>query len=72
MPPILPVLPNDNRKKANPKEKERKPDTEVDRNKKPKMDAYKKSGKKDKFLDDDDDMDLEGGLFAFDDEEEDI
>lgn len=71
VPPILPVLPNDNRKKANPKEKERKPDTEVDRNKKPKMDAYKKSGKKDKFLDDDDDMDLEGGLFSFDDEEED-
>jgi len=68
VPPILP--PSDNRKKILPKDKERKPDTEVDRNKKPKMDAYKKSGKKDKFLDDDDDLELEGGLFSFDEEED--
>lgn len=69
VPPILP--PSDNRKKILPKDKERKPDTEAERNKKPKMDAYKKSGKKDKFLDDEDDLELEGGLFSFDDEDED-
>ena len=60
----------DPRKKIIPKEKERKPDTEVDRSKKPKMDAYKKSGKKDRFFDDDDDDELAGGLFSFDDEED--
>jgi RNA recognition motif-containing protein len=68
VPPILPPL--DNRKKILPKDKERKPDTETDRNKKPKMDAYKKSGKKDKFLEEEDDLELEGGLFSFDEEED--
>jgi len=61
----------DPRKKIIPKEKERKPDAEVDRSKKPKMDAYKKSGKKDRFFDDDDDEDLSGSLFSFEDEDED-
>ena len=71
IPPIIPNLPSDNRKKTLPKDKDRKTETEADRNKKPKMDAYKKSGKKDKFLDDDEDLELEGGLFSFDEEEED-
>lgn len=61
----------DPRKKIIPKEKERKPDTEVDRSKKPKMDAYKKSGKKDRFFDDDDDDELTGSLFSFDDDDDD-
>lgn len=61
----------DLKKKVVVKEKERKPDTEVDRSKKPKMDAYKKSGKKDRFFDDDDEDDLSGSLFSFDDEDED-
>ena len=43
----------------------------MDRSKKPKMDAYKKSGKKDRFFDDDDDEDLSGSLFSFEDEDED-
>ena len=60
----------DPRKKIIPKEKERKPDTEVDRSKKPKMDAYKKSGKKDRFFDDDDDDELTGSLFSFDDDDD--
>jgi len=59
----------ENRKKAPIKVKDRKLDNDPDRSKKPKMDAYKKSGKKEKFLDDEDDLDIEGGLFAFDDEE---
>jgi RNA recognition motif-containing protein len=71
IPPIIPNSPSDNRKKTLPKDKDRKTETEADRNKKPKMDAYKKSGKKDKFLDDDEDLELEGGLFSFDEEEED-
>jgi RNA recognition motif-containing protein len=61
----------DPRKKIIPKEKERKPDAEVDRSKKPKMDAYKKSGKKDRFFDDDDEDDVSGSLFSFEDEDED-
>jgi hypothetical protein len=32
------------------------------------MDAYKKSGKKDRFFEDDDEDDLSGGLFSFNDE----
>ena len=69
VPPIIPI--SDNRKKVLPKDKERKPDNEIDRSKKPKMDAYKKSGKKDKFIDDDDDdLDLEGSLFSFNDDDE--
>jgi RNA recognition motif-containing protein len=60
----------DNRKKVAPKEKERKTENEIDRSKKPKMDAYKKSGKKDRFFDDDDDDDLSGSLFSFHDDEE--
>ena len=60
----------DPRKKSIPKDKERKIDNDVDRTKKPKMDAYKKSGKKDRFFDDDDEDDLSGGLFSFNDEED--
>jgi len=71
VPPIIPSLPSDNRKKILPKDKDRKTETEADRNKKPKMDAYKKSGKKDKFLDDDDDLELEGSLFSFDETDDD-
>jgi len=52
------------------KEKDRKPEIDVDRSKKPKMDAYKKSGKKDRFFDDDDEDDLSGGLFSFNDEDD--
>ena len=55
----------DPRKKIIPKEKERKPDTEVDRSKKPKMDAYKKSGKPGKFFDDDDLDELDDDLFSY-------
>jgi RNA recognition motif-containing protein len=58
----------DNRKKTAPKE--RKPENEVDRSKKPKMDAYKKSGKKDRFFDDSDDDELTGSLFSFEDDDE--
>jgi RNA recognition motif-containing protein len=61
----------DNRKKILPKEKDRKSDNDIDRSKKPKMDAYRKSGKKDRFFDDEDDDDLSGSLFAFSDEDED-
>lgn len=60
----------DNRKKNIPKDKERKTELDADRSKKPKMDAYKKSGKRDRFFDDDDDDDLSGGLFAFNDDED--
>ena len=60
----------DNRKKVVAKEKDRKPENDVDRSKKPKMDAYKKSGKKDRFFDDDDEDDLSGGLFSFNDEDD--
>jgi RNA recognition motif-containing protein len=61
------------RKKVN---KDKKPgDSDSDnRSKKPKMDAYKKSGKAPRFFDDDDDDDFDGDLFSFNksDEEDDI
>jgi len=69
IPPDIPL--NENRKKALPKDKDRKLDNDIDRSKKPKMDAYKKSGKREKYLDDDDDLDDEGGLFSFNDDEDD-
>jgi RNA recognition motif-containing protein len=60
------------RKKVN---KDKKPgDSDSDnRSKKPKMDAYKKSGKANRFFDDDDDDDFDGDLFSFNknDEEDD-
>ncbi len=57
------------RKKVSKDKEKKSPNAEVDRSKKPKMDAYKKSGKKSQFFDDDDD-ELEGGLFSFSDEED--
>jgi RNA recognition motif-containing protein len=61
------------RKKVN---KDKKPgDSDSDnRSKKPKMDAYKKSGKANRFFDDDDDDDFDGDLFSFkkSDEEDDF
>lgn len=71
---VLPKM--EPRKKLNVKERKIEDDN---RNKKPKMDAYKKSGKNPKFFDDDDD-DLDDELFNYkkpdddffdDDEEED-
>jgi len=50
------------RKKS--KDKERKPGDDENRSKKPKMDAYKKSGKNTRFFDDDDD-DLDDELFNY-------
>lgn len=50
------------RKKS--KDKDRKPGDDDNRNKKPKMDAYKKSGKSTRFFDDDDD-DFDDDLFNY-------
>ena len=62
--PPLDALKTEPRKKVN---KERKPgDSDNDnRNKKPKMDAYKKSGKANRFFDDDDDEDFDDDLFYY-------
>jgi RNA recognition motif-containing protein len=59
------------RKKS--KDKDRKPGDDENRNKKPKMDAYKKSGKSSRFFDDDDD-DFDDDLFNYkkSDEDEDF
>ena len=57
---ILPKI--EPRKKS--KEKDRKADDD-NRNKKPKMDAYKKSGKNPRFFDDDDDDDLDDELLNY-------
>lgn len=70
IPPSFDPTSLDNRKKVVAKEKDRKPENDVDRSKKPKMDAYKKSGKKDRFFDDEDEDDLSGGLFSFNDEDD--
>lgn len=61
--PPIESLKMEPRKKVN---KDKKPgDSDSDnRSKKPKMDAYKKSGKANRFFDDDDD-DFEGDLFSF-------
>jgi len=58
------------RKKVN---KDKKPgDSDSDnRSKKPKMDAYKKSGKANRFFTDDDDDDFDGDLFSFNQSDED-
>lgn len=60
------------RKKVNKDKKPGESDSD-NRSKKPKMDAYKKSGKANRFFDDDDDDDFEGDLFSFNksDEEDD-
>ncbi|MEN9988967.1 MAG: hypothetical protein RLZZ585_2006 [Bacteroidota bacterium] len=62
--PPIESLKMEPRKKVN---KDKKPgDSDSDnRSKKPKMDAYKKSGKANRFFDDDDDDDFEGDLFSF-------
>ncbi|MEY3585433.1 MAG: hypothetical protein RLZZ243_497 [Bacteroidota bacterium] len=71
--PIIPVpieaLKIEPRKKVN---KDKKPgDSDSDnRSKKPKMDAYKKSGKANRFFDDDDDDDFDGDLFSFNDSDD--
>ena len=71
--PPLESLKMEPRKKLN---KDKKPgDSDSDnRSKKPKMDAYKKSGKANRFFDDDDDDDFDGDLFSFhkNDEEDDF
>jgi RNA recognition motif-containing protein len=79
-PNILPIsleIPANEPKKKINKDKDKKTIDSDSRNKKPKMDAFKKSGKEKKFFDDDDDLDdLE--LFSykrkdeedFDDEED--
>jgi RNA recognition motif-containing protein len=71
--PPLESLKIEPRKKLN---KDKKPgDSDSDnRSKKPKMDAYKKSGKANRFFDDDDDDDFDGDLFSFNksDEEDDF
>jgi RNA recognition motif-containing protein len=76
LPPSLDIPLNEPKKKIN-KEKDKKTNDSDSRTKKPKMDAFKKSGKEKKFFDDDDDLDdLE--LFSykrkdeedFDDEED--
>lgn len=69
-PPPIELLKTEPRKKE--KEKKKEWDTEG-KAKKPKMDAYKKSGKGNRFFDDDDDLDdLENtSFFNFDDDEED-
>lgn len=60
------------RKKVNKDKKPGESDSD-NRSKKPKMDAYKKSGKANRFFDDDDDDDFDGDLFSFNksDEEDD-
>ncbi len=71
--PPLETLKIEPRKKLN---KDKKPgDSDSDnRSKKPKMDAYKKSGKANRFFDDDDDDDFDEDLFSFkkSDEEDDF
>jgi hypothetical protein len=59
------------RKKENPKEKKKDWDTEG-KAKKPKMNAYKKSGKGNRFFDDDDDLDDldNASFFNFADEDD--
>ncbi len=69
--PPIDLLKSEPRKKVN---KDKKPgDSDSDnRSKKPKMDAYKKSGKANRFFDDDDDDDFDDDLFSYkkrDDEE---
>jgi RNA recognition motif-containing protein len=61
------------RKKLIGKDKEKKKPIEEDRSKKPKLSPYKKSGKMNRFMDDDDDdFDPESAsLFDFGDEEDD-
>lgn len=61
------------RKKVIGKDKEKKKPIEEDRNKKPKLSPYKKSGKMNRFMDDeDDDFDPESAsLFDFGDEDDD-
>lgn len=66
VPPVIEIPSNDPRKKT-VKDKDRKPgDNDSDnRNKKPKMNAYKKSGKNNRFFDDDDDFDEDDDLFSY-------
>lgn len=79
-PNILPIsleIPANEPKKKINKDKDKKVSDSDSRNKKPKMDAFKKSGKEKKFFDDDDDLD-DLDLFSykrkdeedFDDEED--
>ena len=78
IPPILDIPLIEPKKKINKdKEKDKKTTDSDSRSKKPKMDAFKKSGKEKKFFDDDDDLD-DLDLFSykrkdeedFDDEED--
>jgi RNA recognition motif-containing protein len=72
-PPSIESLKGEPRKKENQKDKKKDWDTEG-KAKKPKMNAYKKSGKGNRFFDDDDDLDdIDNASFfnfADDDEEE--
>lgn len=80
VPPVIPEIPSkvEPRKKITKDKKASDSDSD-NRSKKPKMDAYKKSGKNNKFFDDDED-DFDEDLFSykrkddedfFDDEEDD-
>jgi RNA recognition motif-containing protein len=80
VPPVIPEIPGkiEPRKKL-PKDKKTSDQDSDNRSKKPKMDAYKKSGKNNRFFDDDDE-DFDEDLFSykkkddedlFDDEDED-
>jgi RNA recognition motif-containing protein len=71
--PPLESLKMEPRKKVNKDKKTGDSDSD-NRSKKPKMDAYKKSGKANRFFDDDDDDDFDGDLFSFhkNDEEDDF
>jgi RNA recognition motif-containing protein len=70
-PPVIEPLKGEPRKKENPKEKKKDWDTEG-KAKKPKMNAYKKSGKGNRFFDDDDDLDDldNASFFNFADEDD--
>jgi len=72
-PPTVNPLKSEPRKKVVGKDKKKDFDTPDDRNKKTKLSPYKKSGKINRFMDDDDDdFDPESAsLFDFDDEDED-
>ena len=65
-PPISTEIPGkiEPRKKL-PKDKKASDSDSDNRSKKPKMDAYRKSGKNNKFFDDDDDEDFDEDLFSY-------
>ena len=69
--PSLEISKIEPRKKLNNSKDRKSTDTEG-KNKKPKMDAYKKSGKPGKFFDDDDFDELDNELFSYKKNDEDL